>query len=795
VKRHLLDDDYDGVLTVAREQVEGGAHVLDVCVALTERQDEADQMRTVVKLLSQGVDAPLCLDSTEAPVIDAALKQAPGRCIVNSINLENGRERIDAVLPLVAAHGAAVIALTIDRDLGGMAKTAETKLEVARKIHEIATGEFGLAPDALVFDALTFTLATGDEEFRRSAVETIEGIRLIKKELPGVLTTLGVSNVSFGLQKHARAVLNSVFLYHCVEAGLDSGIINPAHVTPYAEISEEERKLADDLIFDRRTETHDPLAAFIAHYETVKVEDTSAVDPTADMTPEAALHWKIVHRKKEGVEDLIDEAVKRNGAVPVLNQVLLPAMKEVGDKFGAGELILPFVLQSAEVMKKSVARLENYLEKAEGQTKGKVVLATVYGDVHDIGKNLVNTILTNNGYTVFDLGKQVPVNTILEKAEEVQADAIGLSALLVSTSKQMPLCAQELTRRGMKFPLLVGGAAINPSFVRSAAMVAEGEVYPEGMFYCKDAFEGLSVMDQLQAGDRAGFVKAHNEEMLERQRKYEENLAKAKKLRPHSQDGASVPPAEVPTPPFWGVKVLDIPVDDVVSCIDLNTLYRMQWGAKNLKGEEWERLLREDFEPRLKQYTLEARTQGWLRPRAVYGYFPAGREGDEVVVFDSSDHTREIGRFSFPRQEDRELLCLSDYFRPLQDGKPVDVVALQVVTSGKVAEEFVAKRNAGGDYSEGYFLHGFSVQTAEGAAEYVNRRVRQELGFADERGLRYSWGYPACPDIEQHQTLFRILPVEESIGVSLTTACQLNPEQSTAAIVVHHPAAKYFVAN
>jgi 5-methyltetrahydrofolate--homocysteine methyltransferase len=795
VKRHLLEDDYDGVLTVAREQVEGGAHVLDVCVALTERQDEAFQMKTVVKLLSQGVDAPLCIDSTEAPVIDAALKQAPGRSIVNSINLENGRERIDAVLPLVAAHGAAVIALTIDRDLGGMAKTAETKLQVARKIHDIATGEFGLAPDALIFDALTFTLATGDEEFRRSAIETIEGIRLIKKELPGVLTTLGVSNVSFGLQKHARAVLNSVFLYHCVEAGLDTGIINPAHVTPYAEISPEERKLADDLIFDRRTETHDPLAAFIAHYETVKVEETTAADPTAGMTPEAALHWKIVHRKKEGIEELIDEAVERNGAVPVLNQVLLPAMKEVGDKFGAGELILPFVLQSAEVMKKAVARLENYLEKAEGQTKGKVVLATVYGDVHDIGKNLVNTILTNNGYTVFDLGKQVPVNTILEKAEEVGADAIGLSALLVSTSKQMPLCAQELTRRGLKYPLLVGGAAINPSFVRSAAMVGEGQVYPEGMFYCKDAFEGLAVMDHLQTGDRASFVSAHNQEMLERQRKYEENLAKAKALRPASQDGASVPPTDIPTPPFWGVKVLDIPVDDVVACIDLNTLYRMQWGAKNLKGEEWDRLLREDFEPRLRQYTREARTQGWLRPRAVYGYFPAGRDGDDVVVFDATDHTRAIGRFSFPRQEDRELLCLSDYFRPLEDGKPVDVVALQVVTTGTVAQEVVAKRNAEGDYSEGYFLHGFSVQTAEGTAEYVNRRVRQELGFADERGLRYSWGYPACPDIEQHQTLFQILPVEESIGVSLTTACQLNPEQSTAAIVVHHPAAKYFVAN
>jgi 5-methyltetrahydrofolate--homocysteine methyltransferase len=795
MKRHLLDDDYDGVLEVAREQVDGGAHLLDVCVALTERQDEADQMKAVVKLLSQGVEAPLCIDSTEASVIEAALEQSPGRAVVNSINLENGRERVDSVVPLVRDHGAAVIALTIDRDIGGMAKTAADKLEVARKIHDIAVGEYGLKPDALIFDALTFTLATGDEEFRRSAAETIEGIRAIKRELPGVLTTLGVSNVSFGLQKHARAILNSVFLYHCVEAGLDTAIINPAHVLPYAEIGEKERNLALDLIFDRREGDRDPLAEFIAHFESHKVEEIGAVDPTGDMTPEEALHWKILHRKKDGVEVLIDAAVERRGAVPVLNEVLLPAMKEVGDKFGAGELILPFVLQSAEVMKKAVAHLENYLEKKDGQTKGKVVLATVYGDVHDIGKNLVNTILTNNGYTVFDLGKQVPVNTIIEKADEVGADAIGLSALLVSTSKQMPLCAQELHHRGRTYPLLVGGAAINPSFVRSAAVIDAdgGSVYPPGMFYCKDAFEGLSVMDRLQdAVTRVDFVERHNQEMLERSRQYAENRAKASGLRPASRQEPVVAEADVPEPPFWGVKTVEISVDEAVRCIDLNTLYRMQWGAKNLKGEEWERLLRDDFEPRLQRYTREARTQGWLRPRGVYGYFPAGRVGDDVVVFDPADRTREFGRFAFPRQQDRERLCLADYFRPLDDGRPVDVVVLQTVTSGDRAEKFIEQRNAGGDYSEGYFLHGFSVQAAEGAAEYVNRRVRAELGVGDDRGLRYSWGYPACPDLEQHEVLFQILPVARSIGVRLTSAWQLDPEQSTAAIVVHHPAAKYF---
>jgi 5-methyltetrahydrofolate--homocysteine methyltransferase len=792
VKRLLLADEYDGVLEVARDQTESGAHLLDVCVALTERNDEDEQMRTVVKLLSQGVEAPLCIDSTEANVIQTALEQSPGRAVVNSINLENGRERIDSVLPHVRDHGAAVIALTIDKDLGGMAKTAEVKLEVARKIHQIAVEEYGLGPDALIFDALTFTLATGDEEFRRSAVETIEGIRAIKRELPGVLTTLGVSNVSFGLQTHARAVLNSVFLHHCVEAGLDTAIINPAHVRPYFEISEEERRLADDMIFDRRSEDHDPLAAFIAYFEGQDTTMEATVDHTAEMEPEAALHWKILHRKKDGVDELIDQAVEKFGAVPVLNDVLLPAMKEVGDKFGAGELILPFVLQSAEVMKKAVARLENYLEKAEGQTKGKVVLATVYGDVHDIGKSLVNTILTNNGYTVFDLGKQVPVNTIIEKALEVEADAIGLSALLVSTSKQMPLCAQELHRRGLHFPLLVGGAAINPSFVRNASLIAEEQPYPPGMFYCKDAFEGLSMMDRLVAADRDEFVRSHNEEMLERSRDYAALKQRAQQKRPASAD-AGLPEAPVPAPPFWGWKVLDkIAVDEVVECIDRNTLFRMQWGAKNLKGEEWERLVREEFEPRLARYTREARTQGWLRPRAIYGYFPAGRDGDVVVVFDPSDRAREIGRFAFPRQPDRERLCLADYYRPLNGNGPEDVVVLQVVTSGDRAAEFIERRTAGGDYSEGYFLHGFSVQTAEGAAEYINRRVRSELRLPEPRGLRYSWGYPACPDLEHHEVLFQILPVQQTIGVGLTSAWQLDPEQSTAAIVVHHPSAKYF---
>src|SRR5215210_5936900 len=448
VKRLLLADDYEGILEVAREQVDSGAHVLDVCVALTERGDEAEQMSKVVKLLSMSVETPLVIDSTEANVIEAALEHIPGRGIVNSINMENGRARIDAVVPLVKKHGAALVALTIDPV--GMAKTRERKLEVAKKIYDIVVGEYGLAPEDLIYDALTFTLATGDAEWIDSGKETVEGIRLIKRELPGVSTILGVSNVSFGLTPDARGVLNSVFLHHCVQAGLDAAIVNPAHIRPYAEISAEEREMADDLVFNK---TPTALQCFIEYFANVGGTGTSAQaekeDPTAGMTSDQKIHWMILHRKKEGIEEQLDAAGVREQPVRVLNEVLLPAMKEVGDKFGAGELILPFVLQSAEVMKKAVKHLEQFLEKAEGYTKGKVVLATVYGDVHDIGKSLVNTILSNNGYTVFDLGKQVPVNTIIEKAVEVGADAIGLSALLVSTSKQMPLCVQELDKRGI----------------------------------------------------------------------------------------------------------------------------------------------------------------------------------------------------------------------------------------------------------------------------------------------------------------------------------------------------------
>jgi 5-methyltetrahydrofolate--homocysteine methyltransferase len=795
VKRLLLADDYEGILEVAREQQESGAHVLDICVAVTERGDEAEQMAKLVKLLSMSIETPLMIDSTEAPVIEAALQHLPGRAIINSINMENGRKRIDEVVPIAKRHGAALVALTIDPV--GMAKTRERKLEVAKAIYEIVVGEYGLKAEDLIYDALTFTLATGDPEWIDSAHETVEGIRLIKRELPGVFTILGVSNVSFGLDPAARYVLNSVFLHHCVEAGLDAAIVNPAHITPYAEISAEQRALADDLVFNRRP---DALQRFIDGFSSQAELDTrqEKEDPTAGMNAEQKIHWMVLHRKKEGIEDALDAAGVRENPVRVLNEVLLPAMKEVGDKFGAGELILPFVLQSAEVMKKAVKHLESFLEKAEGYTKGKVVLATVYGDVHDIGKSLVNTILSNNGYTVFDLGKQVPVNTIIEKALEVGADAIGLSALLVSTSKQMPLCVQELDKRGIHIPVLIGGAAINRRFGRRAMFVDGERPYDSGVFYCKDAFEGLETMDALQTSP------ARRNELTEKL------IADARKdvflktnvgkdIRAGIEDGAKSDVTQdhaIPAAPFFGPKVLeDIPLGEVLDLLDLDELYRLQWGGRG-SGPEYERMVKEEFQPTLARLRAEALKDGWVKPRAVYGYYPTQSVGNDIVIYEPEPYATdgslvEKTRFHFPRQDGRERLCIADYFRSATSGD-VDVVAFQIVTVGDDATRRFETLQAAGEYSEAFYSHGLAVEAAEATAEWLHRRIRRELGIPGGRGKRYSWGYGACPDLEDHAQLFKILPAEEALGMELTTAFQLIPEQSTAAILVHHPQAKYY---
>ncbi|MDQ5854144.1 MAG: B12-binding domain-containing protein, partial [Chloroflexota bacterium] len=533
-------------------------------------------------------------------------------------------------------------------------------------------------------------------------------------------------------------------------------------------------------------------------------EKDEKVDPTEGMAVDQRIHWKIVHRKKEGIEADIDAALEQRmdggmvrgpAAVDVLNVALLPAMKEVGDKFGAGELILPFVLQSAEVMKRAVAHLEQYLDRQEGVTKGKVVLATVYGDVHDIGKNLVNTILSNNGYTVFDLGKQVPLNTIIAKAEEVQADAIGLSALLVSTSKQMPLCVQELHKRGLSYPVLVGGAAINRQYGQRISFVSDGVPYDPGVFYCKDAFEGLETMDRLSdPAQRESFVRRAREEAARGLAQPERGRTVLEKVGRTSEAGARSnvrTDVDIPTPPFWGVRVgRRIHLADVWSGMDLNTLFRLQWGARNAKGDEYRRLVETEFMPTLRKLQREAAEQGWLQPAVVYGYFPVQSAGQELIVYDPADRKTEFLRFFFPRQPERERLCIADYFAAVDSGR-VDVAAVQIVTMGQAATEYIDDLQARGDYNRSFLIHGLAVTAAEGLAEWNNRIIRQGLGIAEPRGKRYSWGYPACPDLDEHAKLFQILPAEE-IGVTLTSAFQLVPEQSTAAIVVHHPQATYF---
>ena len=793
IKRLLLADDYDEIMLVGREQVEQGAHVLDVCTAMTERTDEDLQMATVVKRLAQSVETPLMIDSTEAKVIEAALKIYAGRAIVNSINLENGRARIESVMPLVMEAGAAVVALTIDET--GMAKTAQRKLEVAKRIYEICTSEYGLAPGALIFDDLTFTLATGDAEFLDSAKETIEGIRAIKRELPGVLTSLGVSNVSFGLKHAARAALNSVMLHHCVEAGLDMAIVNPKDITPYGELPDDERLLCDDLVFNRRA---DALQRVIEHWEQKTPESgaaAAALDDDAGAPIEVRIHNAILRRRKDGIEAKLDEVLLVRDPVDVLNNVLLPAMKEVGDKFGAGELILPFVLQSAEVMKKAVAHLEGFLEKHDDHTKGKIVLATVFGDVHDIGKNLVNTILTNNGYTVYDLGKQVPMNTILEKAVEVGADAIGLSALLVSTSKQMPICVAEQDSRELAFPVLIGGAAINRDFGRRIGFLDEGTRWFEpGVYYAKDAFEGLDIMDRLTSEPqrRGEFVSRVRAEAL----RARDTVKAAPAAKRNGRSARSVlGEAAVPTAPFLGARtVARVNPLELWECFDLKSLYRLSWGGASVKGEKWAELERTEFAPRLEHYQLESIREGYLEPRAVYGYFPAAGEDDDVIVYDPQDPRREIARFAFPRQAGGEHLSLADYLRTPRDGGASDILALQVVTVGARVSGRIDELQKADRYSEAYYLHGFSVQAAEALAEHTHRRIRAELGLARDRGKRYSWGYGACPDLEQHAIAFRLLDATGAIGVELTDAFQITPEQSTAAIVMHHPKASYFNA-
>ncbi len=786
MKELLLANDIAGILAVAREQVEGGAHALDVCVALTERGDELETMTRVVRVLSGQIEAPLCVDSTEAEVVASALEWLPGIGIVNSVHLERGWEKIDKMFPLLKQYGACTVAMTIDEK--GMALTRDRKLEVARRIYERAL-EDGLQPWQLLFDVLTFTLATGDEQYKNSAVETIEGIGLVKEKLPGALTVLGVSNVSFGLSKQTRPILNSVFLTHCLKAGLDAAIINPRDILPWNEIPPDARALAEDLVLARRD---DALTRLITHFQGKGPAKAAVVEEGHFDTPEAKLHHMIVDRQQKGLVETLDECLKTRSAVGVINDVLLGAMKEVGDRFGAGELILPFVLQSAEVMKKAVAYLEQFMEKNDTYSRGTVVLATVFGDVHDIGKNLVKTILSNNGYTVHDLGKQVPVDKIVNTAVEKKADAIGLSALLVSTSRQMPLVVQEMDRRGLKLPILIGGAAINRKYGwRTAYVEGTDKLYEGGVYYCRDAFEGLDTVGLLQNPEER--AKLH--EKLKREAYLHRNMVIAGAERAAGEQLAAVTDvaprsvAEPPkvSPPFWGTRIVppeDLALRDIFDCLDLIELYRLQWGVKPKSREAYQKMIADEFAGKRHELQEECIRNGWLTPKVIYGYFPCSAKGNDLTVLDPESR-KPIWKFNFPRKTETPRKCLADFFS--ED----DVVAFQTVTVGDRATKLCAEWEAAGEFTQSYFVHGLAVETAEALAEYWHRRVRAEMGLPPDQGKRYSAGYPAWPDLADQQGVWAILHPER-IGITLTEAHQMVPEQSTSAIIVWHPEASYY---
>ena len=812
-------EDWDTAVSMGREQVRQGSHSLDVCTAFVGR-DEMHDMTEVVSRMRGSVNSPLVIDSTETPVIEAALKLYGGKPIINSINFEDGEEIAAERLTLARKFGAAMIALTIDEV--GMAKTADDKLRIAKRLYDFAVNKYGLPASDLMFDPLTFTICTGNEDDRKLGIETLDAIERISNELPECQIILGLSNISFGLNPAARHVLNSVFLHHAAKRGMTGAIIHVSKIMPLHRIPETEVKVAEDLIFDRRAEGYDPLHAFIALFENRKAKDIGAKAKPA--TIEEALKQRIVDGERKGLEDDLAEAMKTYPPLEIINTLLLDGMKTVGELFGAGQMQLPFVLQSAETMKAAVAYLEPHMEKTDGQEKGTLVLATVKGDVHDIGKNLVDIILSNNGYRVVNLGIKMPVTEIMKAAIEHKADAIGLSGLLVKSTVIMKENLEEMTRQGLDMPVFLGGAALTRKFVEEDCRAAYGN--HGRVAYAKDAFDGLELMAKVVAGR---FDEHVDGAAAKRANRPSNRKAASKKLTPEAAANDAEPtvpkiterPVDleelklrkaelhkdlaVPAPPFWGAKVIDdVPVKALVPYVNERTLYQFQWGFR--KGgkstAEWMDWAVKEVRPIFHDWVKRAEAEGILKPQAVYGYWKAASEGDTVILF-AEDGTTEVGRFTFPRQKKEGGLCLADFFRDVDAGER-DVIGLQAVTVGARASEEAARLFAENHYKDYLYLHGLSVEMAEALAEYVHKRIRAELGFAAEdardmeamfkqgyRGSRYSFGYPACPNMEDQAQLLDLLGAER-IGMALTEEHMLDPEQSTSAIVVLHPQAKYF---
>ncbi|HPO91883.1 MAG TPA: methionine synthase [Phycisphaerales bacterium] len=863
-KQLLEAEDWDGIISLAREQMRhDGAHVLDLNVDYAGR-DNARDMGEIVRRLVRQVDAPLMLDSTQTRTLEAGLSHCPGKCLINSANFEDGEHKFDEICRLAKTYGAGLVIGSIDEDKeASMARTAERKLAIAQRGFERATRVHGLSGADLLFDPLVLPISTGLESDRRSALETIEGVRRISRELPDCQTTVGLSNISFGLKPAARVVLNSVFLHELREAGLTSAILHMSKILPRNRIEDAHWNAALDLIYDRRSaarggtgqpvlmlggtpapEAYDPLQVFVELFKDAAQGGAAAVQ--AEKKPvslEERLRAHIIDGEKQGLIESLEEARRRFSPLEIINDHLLDGMKTVGELFGSGQMQLPFVLQSAEVMKMAVAHLEQYMERAEGQTKGKIVLATVKGDVHDIGKNLVDIILTNNGYTVYNLGIKQPISAILDKWKETGADAVGMSGLLVKSVNVMEENLHEMRALGLNVPVLLGGAALTRHYCESHLRAQ----YSGEVFYGKDAFEGLSTMDAI-VGGATGRLVEEIDARLSKRTAAEETVARSRADQARRQDEfargkaaegeagggrggvlvrervrsdvAPLGPGEIPVPAFFGTRVVtDIPLDQVYAFINPVALFRGQWQVKKgaLSDDQYEAMLEDKIRPIFDALKARCRDERILQPAAVYGYFPCNSDGDDLIVYDPAplakdagafqtaapSSLREIERFTFPRQADKRRLCISDFFLPAESGR-VDVLGMHCVTMGRRASEEAQRLFKANDYTNYLYLHGLGVETAEALAEFWHKRMRQEMGIASAdsprvkelftqhyRGSRYSFGYPACPDMSDQERLWRLIDPTR-IGCVLTENWQIDPEQSTSALIVHHPEAKYF---
>ncbi len=814
----LAAEDFDGLVSIAKGQLKEGAHILDVCVAYVSRNETRDMEEFIKRLVTQ-VNIPIMIDSTEFIVMEKALQCSPGKNIINSINFEDGDEKPRKVLGLCKEYGAAIVALTIDEQ--GMAKTVEQKLAIAKRLYDMAVGEFQLSPEDLIIDPLTFTLGSGDEEFRKSAIETLKAIEEIKKQLPGVKTILGLSNVSFGLHPYPRQILNSMMLFHAVKYGLDMAILNASKIVPLSKIDDNDRQIFADLIFDRRTVNSDPLKLILAKHTDSKFRSSNVSLARDTLSIEEKLKQDIIDGEKQLIVLDVHEALHKYPPLDIINNILLAGMKIVGERFGSGEMQLPFVLESAEAMKAAVKVIEPLLEKKQGYSKGKMILATVKGDVHDIGKNLVEIILSNNGFEVVNLGIKQPIETILEKYREQGADAIGLSGLLVKSTVIMKENLEYMASQGFKLPVILGGAALTRKFVEEECQ----EIYPGPVFYAGDAFEGLALMDKISAlkpeivelspGEIKNKMGLSSVSITKDQQKIIQVVRKGESKVLLDSQGQSTwvrRNEAIPRVPFFGTKLLEENFETIFKYLDEFALIRSRWGFNQgqMSELEFERVINNKAEPLLKEMSAKFRTEKLIHPKAIYGYYPACSDGNEILVYapetnikSNPEERKILQRFSFPRQTSGRKLCISDYLKHKNTGE-LDVVGVQIVTMGIEASTYAAQLYEQEKFSEYFYVHGLATELTEAYAEVVHKRMRDEWAISHKdaptmrqlfsqgyQGSRYSFGYPACPDMEGNAPLLQLLGAER-IGIELSESFQMVPELTTAALVIWHPQARYF---